>query len=142
MPAATPPIPARDPTGSPSRRAPGTLTAARPKVTTTLNSNELLAVPAPEGKPRITLRIRLPDHTVIADIAAKSLRKAQAAIRDAGADNIVLVLQGRLIAGAVIAEAGLSAQPKAAKPAQQRPAAGNDHGVGASVGKRLRRFQH
>ena len=128
IPAATPPIPARDPTGSPSRRAPA---PSPQRVTTTLNANELLAVPAPEGKPRITLRIRLPDHTVIADIAAKSLRKAQAAIRDAGADNIVLVLQGRLIAGAVIAEAGLSAQPKAAKPAQQRPAAGNDHGVGA-----------
>jgi hypothetical protein len=95
---------------------PGTLTAARLKVTTTLNADELLAVPGPESKPRITLRIRLPDRTVTAEIAAKSLRKAQAVIRDAGADNIVLLLQGRLVAGDVIAEAGLSAQPKAAKP--------------------------
>jgi hypothetical protein len=62
------------------------------------------------------LRIRLPGRTLTADIAAKSLRKAQTAIRDAGADNIVLVLQGHLIAGDVIAEAGLAAQPKTAKP--------------------------
>jgi hypothetical protein len=48
----------------------------------------------PEGKPRITLRIRLPYCTVTAEIAAKSLRKAQTAIREAGADNIALVLQG------------------------------------------------
>jgi hypothetical protein len=65
----------------------------------------------------VTLRIRLPDRTITAEIAAKSLRKAQTAIREAGADNIALVLQGQLIAGDVIAEAGLSAQPKAAKPA-------------------------
>jgi hypothetical protein len=35
------------------------------------------------------LRIRLPDRTITAEIAAKSLRKAQTAIREAGADNIV-----------------------------------------------------
>jgi hypothetical protein len=37
------------------------------------------------------------------------LRKAQTAIRETGADNIALVLQGQLVAGDVIAEAGLSA---------------------------------
>jgi hypothetical protein len=34
-------------------------------------------------KARISLRIRLPERTLTADIAAKSLRKAQTAIRDA-----------------------------------------------------------
>lgn len=99
----------------PSR--PGTLTASRLKVTTTLDAAELLAITAPDGKPRITLRIRLPDRTVTAGIAARSLRKAQTAIRDAGADNIALVLQGHLVAD-TIAEAGLAAQQKAAKPPQ------------------------
>jgi hypothetical protein len=33
---------------------------------------------------------------VTAEIASKSLRKIQTAIREAGADNIALVLQGRL----------------------------------------------
>ena len=98
----------------PPRR--GTLTASRLKVITTLNAAELAAIPAPEGKPRITLRIRLPDRTITADVAAKSLRKAQTAIREQGAANIALVLQGQLAAGDGIAEAGLSAQPKAAKP--------------------------
>ena len=39
----------------------------------------------PDGKPRVILRIRLPDRKLSADIAAKSLRKAQEAIREAGA---------------------------------------------------------
>jgi hypothetical protein len=51
------------------------------------------------GTPRGTLRIVTPDRTVTAEIAAKSLCKAQAAIRENGGDNIVLVLQGRLAAG-------------------------------------------
>ena len=62
-----------------------------------------LSISPPEGKPRVRLRIRLPDRTLTAEIAAKSLRKAQKAIREAGANNIVLVLEGRLIAGDVIA---------------------------------------
>ena len=92
-----------------------TLTAQRLKVTLVLDADELRAVPAPDGKPRVILRIRLPDRKLSADIAAKSLRKAQAAIREAGADAIALVLQDCLVEGDVIAEAGLSAQPKAAK---------------------------
>jgi hypothetical protein len=40
------------------------------------------------------------------EFAAKSLRKAQAAIREAGADAIAVVLQGCLVEGDMIAEAG------------------------------------
>ena len=94
---------------------PGTLTAARLKVSLTLNAAELLAVPAPAGQPRITLRIRLPGRILTAEIATKSLRRAQTAIREVGADNIALVLQGHLIIDAIV-EAGLAAQPKTAKP--------------------------
>jgi hypothetical protein len=94
------------------------LTAARLKVTTTLDATELLAITAPDGKPRIILNIRFPERTVTADIAAKSLRKADTAIREAGVDNITPILQGRLAAGDTIAEAGLTAQPKT-KPTPQ-----------------------
>ena len=90
-----------------------TLTAKRRKVTLVLDANELLAVPAADGKTRATLRIGLPDRKLTADIAAKSLGKAQTAIREAGAVAIAVVLQGCLVEGDVIAEAGLSAQPKA-----------------------------
>lgn len=103
---------------APPPPCPGTLTASRLKVTTMLNADELLGITAPDNKPRITLRVRLPDRTISADIAAKSLRKAQATIRETGVDNMVLRLQGRLAAGDDIADAGLSEQPKAAKPKQ------------------------
>jgi hypothetical protein len=90
-----------------------TLTAQPLKVTLVLEADELAAIPVEDGRPRVRLRIRLPDRKLSVDIAAKSLRKAQAAIRKAGADAIALVLQGCLVAGDIIAEAGLSAQPKA-----------------------------
>jgi hypothetical protein len=50
---------------------PGTLTASRLKVTAMVNAAGLAAITAPEGKPRITLRIRLPDRTITAEVAAK-----------------------------------------------------------------------
>jgi hypothetical protein len=40
-------------------------------------------IEVPKDKPRITLPIRLPDRTLAAEMAAKSLRKAQTAIHDA-----------------------------------------------------------
>jgi hypothetical protein len=95
------------------------LRAARLRLTLTLNAAELSAIE--KEKPRITLRIRLPVRTLTAEIAAKSLRKAQAAIRSAGADNFALALQGPLPVGDTIAEAGLSAQPKAANPMIRMP---------------------
>jgi hypothetical protein len=82
----------------------------------------LSTIKSPKDKQRVSLRIRLPDRTTTAEIAAKSLRNAQTAIREAGTDHIALMLQGRLIAGDMITEASLSAQPKAAKPPQAHDA--------------------
>jgi hypothetical protein len=96
---------------------PGVLAASRLKVTVVLTAAEVLTIPAPEGKPRTALRIALPTRTLVADIAAKSLRKTQTVIRENGADNVAVILQGHLITGDVVAEAGLTAQPKMAKPA-------------------------
>jgi hypothetical protein len=96
----------------PRPAASSTLTAQWLKVTTTLIASEVLAVPAANGVPRVTLRIQLPDRVVTAEISTKLLRKAQTAIRDVGGDGLVLVLQGRLVAGDKIDEADLSAQPK------------------------------
>jgi hypothetical protein len=73
---------------------------------------------APEGAPRVKVRTRVPDRRLSTDVASKSLRKALRAIRDAGADNVALVLQGWCLVGDTIAEAALSAQPRAAKPPQ------------------------
>ena len=95
---------------------PGTLTAARLKVTTTLDAAELLAIQAPENRPRAVLHIRLPGRVLIAEVTSKSLRRAQATIREAGTDKVAVTLQGSLAAGDAIVEAGLSAQPRTAKP--------------------------
>jgi hypothetical protein len=92
------------------------VTAGKLKVTTLLKAEELLAIPAPDGQPRVNLRVKLADRTLSADIAAKSVRKAQTAIRTNGVDNVVVVLQGVLLAGDVLGEAGLSAQLKTPKP--------------------------
>jgi len=96
---------------------PNMLSARRLKVSVVLNPDELLAVPAPEGKSRAILRISLPDRRVSAEIAAKSLRKAQATVRVHGTENTACILQGNLV-GDTIAEAGISAQPKTAKAPQ------------------------
>jgi len=95
---------------------PNMLTAKKLKVTVVLDPAQVLAVPAGDGVPRAVLRIALPDRQVTADIATKSLRRAQAAIREAGADGLAVILQGALAAGDKIVDAGLSAQPKAPKP--------------------------
>ena len=68
---------------------PGTLSASRPEGH---DPTRFDAITAPEGKPRVSLRIHLAGRTVTAE------RKAQTAIHDAGADNIALARQGRLIA--------------------------------------------
>jgi hypothetical protein len=97
---------------------PPALHARRLKVTMVLDASELLSIRVLDDKPRVTLRIGLPDRIVTVDLAAKSVRKAQTAIRESGASNIELVLQGHLIGGDVIAEAGLAAQAKAPKTTQ------------------------
>jgi hypothetical protein len=74
------------------------VSAAKLKVTMVLQPIELLGVAAPEGKDRLVLRVTLPGRVLSADIAGKSLRKVQTAIRERGAENVVLVLQGNLVA--------------------------------------------
>ena len=61
---------------APAAAHPGTLTAARLKITTALDATELLAITAPEGKPRV-------DRAVTAGIVAKSLGRVRTAIREA-----------------------------------------------------------
>jgi hypothetical protein len=92
------------------------LTAGKLKVTLVLKSEELLAQAAPDGTPRIVLKIQLPDRTLSADIASKSLRRAQTTIRELGNENVAVILQGNLV-GDSVADAGLSAQPKVKKQA-------------------------
>jgi hypothetical protein len=93
-------------------------TARALKVSLVLDPTTLSNVTIPDGTGRVVLAIRLPDRTVTADIAAKGVRRAVAAIAENGPDGVALVLSGRLDGGA-IAEAGLSAMPKVAKAAPE-----------------------
>ena len=100
-----------------------TVTARGPlKVVAVIDPAELLDVPVPDGKPRVALTIRLPNGTVTADLAAKSVRRAIAAVRKHGPEGVAAIIQGRL-AGTEITEAGLAVQPKAAKPEKAETAA-------------------
>jgi hypothetical protein len=93
------------------------LNAKNLKVTMVLDSAEVLTVSTPDGGPaRLVLEIRTPDRVVRAEVAAKSVRKVKATIRELGADGVAVVLQGKLVAGDAIADAGISAMPKTPKP--------------------------
>ena len=99
-----------------------TLTGKALKVTIVLNPAEVSALPVPNGTPRVILKIAVGGRTVTADIAAKSLRKAQATIAEAGADGCAALIQGKLDrqGGAdVVAEAGLVAQLKIPKEVKE-----------------------
>jgi hypothetical protein len=91
------------------------LSTAKLKVTCGLQPQEILKISVPHDKPRVVLTVRLPDRVLTAELAAKSVRKAQQTIRDAGAENVFAMLQGTLI-GDAITDAGLVAQVKTPKP--------------------------
>ena len=93
------------------------------KCTLVLNADEITAI-GDQGSPRVLLTIAAADYgPVSADIAAKSVRKAQALIAEHGADGVTCVLQGKLVSGGKISEAGLVAQVKQPKPAAETAAA-------------------
>jgi hypothetical protein len=85
------------------------------KCTVVLDPGELAGLTVPEGQPRFPLVIRLPDRTVSCDLNPKSVRKVLATIREAGPDGVAVIIQGKLAAGDVIMEAGLTVQLKQPK---------------------------
>jgi hypothetical protein len=96
---------------------PGELAARTIKVTVVLEPQEVLAIPVPDGAPHVQVVIHATTRTLRAQLTAKGLRKAQAAIREVGPDGVAVILQGKLAASDALEEAGLSAQPRGPKPA-------------------------
>ena len=97
-----------------------TVTARSLKVTVVIeiDATSLLAIAVAESGPaRTVLTIRTPDRTVTADLASKSIRRAQAEIHEHGPDGCTALVQGKLGAGDCILEASLVVQPKMAKVA-------------------------
>jgi hypothetical protein len=90
-----------------------TLSAKSLKATLVLTPAEVLSLSAPDGKPRCVVRVHVAgSRTVTADLNAKSVRKAIATIREAGADNVACILQGRLGAKDELLDAGLAVTVK------------------------------
>jgi hypothetical protein len=97
---------------------PARLTARSLKCTLVLDPAELALLDVPNAQPRMTLRVKVPDRMVTADVAAKSVRKCKATIAEHGVQAVAVVLQGKLSIGDVLLEAGLTVQIKTPKPAE------------------------
>ena len=91
------------------------LTARALKVTVPLDAAEIAALPAPDGQARSRLAITCEGKIYTADIATKALRKAKATIAASGAENVFVMVQGKLRNNEII-ECGLVAQVKTPKP--------------------------
>jgi hypothetical protein len=93
------------------RQHPNTLSARSLKVTVVLNAAEVADLVVREGERRVMLTIRLPDRSVMADIASKSARRAIAAIREHSINGVTCIVQGKLVEDR-IEEVGLAIQPR------------------------------
>ena len=56
--------------------------------------------------------IKVGNRLITADLNGKSVRKGRAFVKEHGADAAIALLQGKLVDGDVLAEAGLAVQPK------------------------------
>jgi hypothetical protein len=112
------PVPRQPVTKANTPRRDNMLTGRALKATIILDPAEVVVM-RPGGAPRVALMINVAGRKVSADIAAKSLRKAQTTIGEAGVDGVVVIVQGKLGPGDVMLEAGLVAQVKVAKDGGQ-----------------------
>ena len=97
------------------------LTAKSIKATVVLDAAALLDVTVPNGSGPVPFVITVGDQSVKGQFNAKTLRRAVTAVREAGAENVAVVVNGRLL-GNRLEEAGIVAQPRskpAAAPAQR-----------------------
>jgi hypothetical protein len=102
------------------------VTARSVKLTVPLDAADMAAMPVPEGRAKFAVNYE--GGMLEADVASKSLRKAQGVIREHGPDNTFVMLQGKLGRGGEILECGLVAQVKktcapAAAPLAELPKA-------------------
>ena len=87
------------------------------KVTLMLDPAALVGVEVPPGTSRMPIVVTVDSRRVRAELSAKSVRRAATTVAELGPDAVAVILQGRLEPGDVIAEAGITAQPKGPKPA-------------------------
>jgi hypothetical protein len=84
------------------------------KVTAVIDAEELAAIDPPVGAKTVPFEIAVDGQIVSGSFNAKSARRAISAAKDG---DHVIVVQGKLI-GNTLAEAGIIAQPRKPKEAQ------------------------
>jgi hypothetical protein len=92
------------------------------KITAPLDAAAVATLPAPDGQARSKLVINCEGKNYTADVATKSLRKVKATIAASGAENVFVMVQGKLKNNKIV-ECGIVAQVKVAKVAECPPAA-------------------
>jgi hypothetical protein len=97
------------------------LTARSIKITLVLNTAEAAAVlrPFADTRHRVAVKIAVEGHRLSADFS-KAIHKALAAVEEHGPEGVAVLIQGKLVSGGRVIEAGLVAQPRTPKPAQGR----------------------
>jgi hypothetical protein len=96
-----------------------TVTAARKiKVAIVIDAAPFvkLGVPPDNAPPRTNIVVEVAGRTLTADVSTKSVRKAVKTLLENVEQGVTLVLQGALVAGDHVDEAGLIAQVKAKAP--------------------------
>jgi hypothetical protein len=95
---------------------PGDLSVRSIKVTMVVEAAAVLAIPTPDGVARCPIRIVSPGRMLEATVNAKSVRRATTAIRAAGTEAVVCLIQAKLGAGDSLEDTGLSVQAKGPRP--------------------------
>ena len=97
------------------------LNARTIKISVLLDPAEIGAIEVPHGVACVIAAVTVAGRTLRADLNAKSLRRAARFIGEFGGQAVTVMLTGRLEPGDLVAEAGLSVQPKANRPATPAP---------------------
>jgi hypothetical protein len=87
------------------------MTARALKVTAVVDPAALAAFHVPNGSQRSPFVISIGEHQVVGEFNSKTLRRCLAAVRDAGPENVAVVVSGKIV-GDRLEEAGILAQPR------------------------------
>ena len=93
------------------------LTGRALKVTVVLDPAQLAEISVPDGAGPQRFQIEVAGRKVTGQLNAKSLRRAVAMVVEHGTGSVAVIVQGKLEAGDVLADAGIAAQLKAPKTA-------------------------
>jgi hypothetical protein len=92
-----------------------TLNAHDLNVVVVLDPADVLKLQVPDGAPRTEVFVKAPQRAFPADLAASSVHRTIAAVREHGPDGCVVMIRGRYDGGDRLMDCDIFAQPKAQK---------------------------